>query len=160
MRLGQTERRDALRLLQAALKNEPIEQRRVALQSERARLGRELTDDEAQALAARFVRLSADDEMAVLNRMVKRHRESIVEFRRGKREDLAQHEEMQLGVLHGYLPTQLGSDEIIARARAAVAASGARSRKDMGRVMASLADLRGKADMTEVSAAVRSLLAD
>ncbi len=133
MRLGQAERRDALRLLLAAFKNEQIA------------LGHPLSDDEAQA---------------VIRRLAKRHRESIEEFRRGQREDLVAREQAQLAVVQSYLPLQMSTDEIAARARAAIEETGAHSRKDMGRVMGRLADLRGKADMAEVSRIVQSLLSE
>ena len=159
MRAGQAERRDALRLLLAELRNDEIERQRQALEAEQQRLGRELSEQEAQAFAAARPEGPTDEQVqAVLLRLSKRHRQSIEEFRRAGRDDLAAHEQAQLGVLQGYLPAQIGPDELAARVRAAIRETGASGRRDMGKVMARLADLRGRADMSEASRIAQSLL--
>jgi uncharacterized protein YqeY len=159
MRQGQPDRRDTLRLVLAELRNDQLDCERVALEAERARLGRELTEQEAQAFAAtQGVDPSDEQVQAVLLRLSKRHRQSIDEFRQAGRDDLVAHEEFQLAVVQAYLPRQLGAEELAARVRAAIAETGASGRKDMGRVMARLADLRGRADMAEVSRLAQALL--
>jgi uncharacterized protein YqeY len=159
MRRGQPDRRDTLRLLLAELRNDQLDRERVLLEAERARLGRELTEQEAQAFATGQAVGPTDDQVqAALLRLGKRHRQSIDEFRRAGREDLVAHEESQLAVIQAYLPQQLDAEELAARVRAAIAETGASGRRDMGRVMAHLADLRGRADMAEVSRLVQALL--
>jgi uncharacterized protein YqeY len=159
MRAGQAERRDTLRLLLAELRNDEIERQRQALEAEHQRLGRELSEQEARSFAAARPQELMDEQVhAVLLRLSKRHRQSIEEFRRAGRDDLAAHEEAQLGFLQGYLPPPIGSDELAARVRAAIQETGASGRKDLGRVMARLADLRGRADMSEASRIAQSLL--
>jgi len=159
MRQGQPVRRDTLRLLLAALRNEQLERGRLALEAEQARLGRELTEAEADAFAAaQGGALPESVEQQVLARVAKRHRQSIDEFRRAGRQDLVAHEEAQLAIVRAYLPDQPGPAELEERVRAAIAETGATTRKDMGRVMARLADLRDRADMAEVSRIVQALL--
>jgi uncharacterized protein YqeY len=159
MRHGDVHRRDALRLLQAALQNEPIERVGAAIQSERLKRGRDLTDEELQAIQAEQGRsLTEEEETAVITRLVKRHRDSIEHFRRAGRDDLVGHEEAQLAAISAFLPVQMHADEVERRVRAAIAETGAASRRDMGKVIGRLAGLRGKADMAQVSKVVQSLL--
>ena len=160
IRLGQPVRRDALRLLLAELKKERDEHLRLALEDQERARGRPLTDEEARAFASEHGEtLSDSDAEAVLRRQVKRHQQSIDAFERGNREDLVAHERAQLDAIRAYLPTRMGSDEIADRARVAIEETGARTRKDMGKVMGRLASLRDRADMGEVSKVVQSLLA-
>ena len=96
----------------------------------------------------------------VITREVKKHRESIEAFKRGKRNDLVAQEEAELNILMNYLPTQMGHEEIIASARQVVDTVGARGPKDKGKVMSQLMpQLKGKADGKEVSDIVSELLA-
>jgi uncharacterized protein YqeY len=119
MRHGDVERRDALRLLHAALKNEPIDRVSVAVQALRTKLGREPSEEELRSVqAAHGGALTADEELAVLIRLVKRHRDSIDQFRRAGREDLASHEEAQLRAIQAFMPSQLGAEAIAERVRA------------------------------------------
>lgn len=132
IRSGQSERRDAIRMLRAAIKNEEIE------------LGHALSDEEAQA---------------VLARTVKRHRESIDQFKRGNRADLVAHEEAQLAALEPYMPQLMGRDEIEHEVRVTLSELDG-PRRSHGQAMAALArKLRGKADMKQVDGVVRELLA-
>lgn len=104
----------------------------------------------------------ADDGkvLDVIAREVKRRRESIEAFRKGNRDDLAEQEEAELAILMSYLPKQMGREEIIATARAAMDAVGARGPGDKGKVMGQLMpQLKGKADGREVSEIVSELLA-
>lgn len=132
MRARDEPRKSALRLLSAAIRNAEIEARG------------EL--DEGAILA-------------VVQRQVKQRRESIEEFQRGGRDDLAEREELELRALRGYLPEPAGREELVEAAREAIAAAGASGPRDLGKVMPALVErFRGRADGREISAIVRELL--
>jgi uncharacterized protein YqeY len=96
----------------------------------------------------------------VISKDVKRHRESIEAFKKGNRGDLVAQEEAELAVLMSYLPKQIGREEVVAAARQAIDAVGAKGPNDKGRVMAQLMpQLKGKADGKEVGEIVSELLA-
>lgn len=98
--------------------------------------------------------------LAIVEKMLKQRRESIAQFEAAGRNDLADNEKFELGVLSAYLPAQMGEAEIAEAIAAAVAESGAAGAKDMGKVMALLKPrLAGKADMGKVSALVKAKLA-
>jgi len=133
MRSGDTERREAIRMLRAALKNEQIERRRP---------------------------LSAGETYAVVTRVARRHRESIDQFKQGNRPDLVAHEEAQLAAIEPYLPRLMSRDQIESEARAVMAEIGTSGPRVQGQIMSTLAQrLRDKADMSEVNTVVRELLA-
>jgi hypothetical protein len=91
---------------------------------------------------------------------IKRRRDSVEQYRAGKREDLATKEEAEIAVLQGYLPQQLSADEIAAKVDAAIAQSGAVGPKDMGTVMKLLMpEVQGRADGKVVSELVKQKLA-
>ena len=100
--------RDTLRLVTSELKNRRIE------------LGKDLTEA---------------DELAVLARCVKQRRDSVEQYEKAGREELAAQERAEIAVIEGYLPAQLGDDEVRAAVQAAIEESGATSMKDMGAVM-------------------------
>ena len=112
MRGGDALRRDVLRMVASAAYN--VEKRE----------GRPLTDDEY---------------LAVLSREVKTRRESVEAFRAGGRDDLAAKEEAEIAIIGEYLPAALTEDEIAALVREGIAATGASSARDMGKVMGWLA---------------------
>ena len=98
--------------------------------------------------------------LGVIEKMIKQRRESIEQYRAGRREDLAAKEAAEIEVLSGYLPEPLGAAELATMIDAAIAATGATSMKDMGRVMAELrATAQGRADMAVLSATVKAKLA-
>lgn len=101
-----------------------------------------------------------EEEIAtIIQREVKRHKESIEEYRNGAREDLAAQEERELVILQAYLPTQLSSEEIESLATAAIATCNATTAQDFGRVMKELApQIKGNADGKTVSEIVRRLI--
>jgi uncharacterized protein YqeY len=104
---------------------------------------------------------SLDDEgiLGVVSKQVRRHRESITEFRKGGREDLVQKEEAELDVLLAYLPAQLTPEEIAALAQEIIQDVGARGPADRGKVMGKLMpQVRGKAEGTVVNQVVSQLL--
>jgi uncharacterized protein YqeY len=99
------------------------------------------------------------DELAVLRRERKRRLESAAAYRDADRPELAQGEEAEAELIAGYLPAELGDDELRAIVTAAVAETGAASAKDMGTVMkAAMPKVAGRADGKRVSAMVQEAL--
>jgi uncharacterized protein len=106
-------------------------------------------------------RIELDDTavLAVIEKMIKQRRESVEQYRAGGREDLASREAAEIELLSTYLPEPLGEAELAGLIDAAIAATGATSMKDMGRVIAQLrAEAQGRADMAVVSARVKARL--
>lgn len=106
-------------------------------------------------------RIELDDTqvLALLDKMCKQRRESISQFEKAARDDLIAQEVSELDIIQTYLPEQLGDDEITALIDAAMAATGAASIKDMGKVMGQLKpELQGRADMSAVSAMIKAKL--
>ena len=132
MRAGEKERLGTIRLVLAAIKQREVDER--------------ITLDDTQVLAA-------------LEKMIKQRKESITQFESGGRADLVAKEKAELTVLQAYLPEQMSDAEIDALIAEAVAASGATSIKDMGKVMGLVkAKAQGKADMGAVSARIKQKL--
>ena len=123
----------ALRMLKTALTNKSIEK------------GRALDDGE---------------EMQVVSTLVKQRRDSIEQFTKGGRQDLADKEKAEIVILNAYLPAAASDDDIAAAVANAITETGASNAKDMGKVMkAVMAALAGKTiDGKKVSEAVRSKL--
>jgi uncharacterized protein YqeY len=123
----------ALRMLKTALTNKSIEKGRA---------------------------LDAAEELQVVSMLVKQRRDSIEQFTKGGRQDLADKEQAEIGVLTGYLPEAASDDDVTAAVSAAIAETGATSAKDMGKVMkAVMAALAGKTvDGKKVSEAVKAKL--
>jgi hypothetical protein len=133
MRGGDARRRDALRLLLAALKQREVDDRK------------ELADA---------------DVVAIIDKMIKQRREAIVQFEKGGRQDLAQNEQFEIGIFQSYMPQAMSDAEVDAAIAEALAATGAKTPSDMGKVMGALkGKLAGRADMTKVSALVKAKLA-
>jgi len=133
MRAGETGKRDAVRLLLAAIKQKEVDERIVL-------------DDAAV--------------VAVIDKMLKQRRDSITQYEAAGRQDLADVEKFEAALLTAYMPAGLSAEEITAAVAAAVAATGAAGPGDMGKVMAVLKPkLAGRADMTEVSKQVKVALA-
>jgi len=132
MRGGDTRRRDALRLLLSALKQREVDERK------------ELADA---------------DVVAVIEKMIKQRRESIAQFEKGGRQDLAQIEQFEVETFQAYMPQALSEAEIGAAVAEAIAAAGAMAPSDMGKVMGILkGKLAGRADMGKVSSLVKAKL--
>ena len=133
MRSGDALRRDVLRMVQNAIYN--IEK-------------------------AKRITLTEDDVLGVVTREVKTRRESVEAFRKGGREDLAAKEEAEIAILADYLPEALTDDELRALVDEAVAATGAASARDLGKVMGWLSPrIRGRADGKVASGLVAQALA-
>lgn len=104
--------------------------------------------------------LSDDELLQVLSREVKTRRESVDAFRKGGREDLATKEEAEIAILQEYLPQALSEEELRSLVDEGIAATGAGSARDMGKVMGWLAPrTRGRADGKHVSELVAASLA-
>jgi uncharacterized protein YqeY len=132
MRAKDAARLSAVRLLLAALKQKEVDER---------------------------IELGDADVLGIIEKMVKQRRESIAQYEKAARQDLADQEKFEIGVLQAYLPQQMGESEIAQAIAAAVDESGASGVKDMGKVMALLRPrLAGRADMGKVSALVKAKL--
>jgi len=132
MRARDTARLSAIRLLLAAMKQREVDER---------------------------IELSDADILAIIEKMLKQRRDSVTQFEAGGRQDLADVEKFEIGVLSGYMPQQLTQAELAAEVAAAVAAVGAKAMQDMGKVMALLKPkLAGRADMAKVSSLVKAKL--
>ena len=106
-------------------------------------------------------RIDIDDQamIAILDKMAKQRRESIEQFEKGGRTDLAAIEKKELEIIQTYLPQALPEEEIQALIDSAIADTGASEIRDMGKVMGKLKPaLQGRADMSAVSALIKSKL--
>ena len=132
MRASDKERLSTIRMVQAAIKQREVDERIVL--------------DDAQVIA-------------VLEKMVKQRRESVVAFEQGGRADLADKEKAEITLLQAYLPAQLSEAEVDALIKEAIAATGAASVKDMGKVMGAVkVKAAGRADMGALSARIKAAL--
>jgi len=132
MRAKQATRLSAIRLLLSAMKQREVDER---------------------------IELIDADVMGIIEKMIKQRRESIVQYEKGGRADLADAEKFEVDVLSAYLPQQMAEADVGAAIDAAIAESGAKAMPDMGKVMAILKPrLAGRADMGRVSALVKAKL--
>ena len=100
------------------------------------------------------------DIVTVIEKMIKQRRDSVEQYTKGNRQDLADVEQAEIVLLLGYMPKAMSDAEVDAAIVAALAASGAKGMADMGKLMAVLKpQLAGKADMGKVSALVKAKLA-
>jgi uncharacterized protein len=132
MRAKEKARLGTIRLILAAIKQREVDERK------------DLDDSEI---------------LVILDRMVKQRRDSVSQFEAAGREDLASQERSEIEVIQSYLPAALGESELNAMIDEAIAASGATSGRDMGKVMALLKPkVQGRADMAAVGSSVKSRL--
>jgi hypothetical protein len=111
---------------------------------------------EAKTKKPKDATLGAEEEIEVLQRYVKKRRETIEEMKKLGRADLVAREEAEIAVTQRYLPQALSEDEIRAVVKEAIAATGAASPKDMGKVIgAVMAKVKGKAEGSMVSRLVK-----
>lgn len=135
MKAGERAKVDALRLINAALKDKDIEAR-----------GAGKT-------------LSEEDILALLQKMIKSRQESLDIYVKAGRNELADKEKGEIDVISAYLPQQLSEAEVTEAVKAAIAEVGAASIKDMGKVVAALkAKFTGRMDFAKASAAVKAAL--
>ncbi len=105
------------------------------------------------------IELDESQVIAVLDKMLKQCKESLDLFEKAGRNDLAQQESFEIGIIRDYLPEPASETEIAALVDAALAETGAASRKDMGKVMGLLKPkLQGRANMGAVSGLVKARL--
>lgn len=132
MRAHQREQLAALRQITAAIKQKEIDERI------------ELTDEQV---------------LAVLDKMTKQRRDSLEQYEKANREDLAATERFELDLIKAYLPEPLGEDELSVLIQSTMSKVGASSIRDMGSVMNALrGQVQGRADMKAVSQAVKAQL--
>ena len=132
MRSGEKERLGTIRMITAAIKQREVDER--------------ISLDDAQVLS-------------VLEKMIKQRKESLEQFKAGNRQDLADKEAAEITLLQGYMPSQLSAAELDALINEAVAATGATSIKDMGKVMGLIkTKAQGRADMGAVGAKIKAKL--
>ncbi|HLX24912.1 MAG TPA: GatB/YqeY domain-containing protein [Usitatibacter sp.] len=107
-------------------------------------------------------RITLDDTgvISVVEKMIKQRKDSIEQFEKAARQDLADKEKFEISVLEAYLPKQLSAAEVDAAIAEAIASTGAKSPADMGKVMGVVKPkLAGRADMGKVSGLVKAKLA-
>ncbi|MEJ2325472.1 MAG: GatB/YqeY domain-containing protein [Chromatiaceae bacterium] len=129
MKAGDKRRLGGVRLMLAAMKQREVDER---------------------------IALNDAEVLAVLDKMVKQRRDSLEQYAQAGRDDLAEQERYELEVIRTYLPTALSDEELARLVGEAIAATGAQSMKDMGKVMGILRpQVQGRADMAAVSALVK-----
>ncbi len=132
MRAKDSARLNAIRLLQAALKQREVDER---------------------------IELNDTQVIEVIEKMLKQRRDSISQYEAASRQDLADAEKFEVGVLSTYLPQPLSDAEVAALLDAAIAETGATGVKDMGRVMALVKpQIIGRADVGKVSGLIKTRL--
>jgi hypothetical protein len=132
MRSGDKDRLGLIRMLQAGIKQREVDER---------------------------IQLDDTQVLSVIDKMIKQRKESVVQFQAGGRADLVAKESAEIAWLTEYLPAQLAAADLEALVREAVAATGAASLKDMGKVMAYVKPkAQGRADMGALSARIKAAL--
>ncbi|HEX8172243.1 MAG TPA: GatB/YqeY domain-containing protein [Thermoanaerobaculia bacterium] len=132
MKAQEKERLSTLRMLQSAIKNEQINS------------GHELSDEEA---------------MAVIRKAVKQRQDSIEQYTKGNRPELAEKERVEMDLLKQYLPPEVTDEELEVSIREIIASTGAQSKKDMGKVMKeATARYKGRVDGRKIQEIVSRLL--
>jgi len=132
MRAGEKERLGVIRMITSAIKQREVDERIVL--------------DDTQVLS-------------VLEKMIKQRKESLAQFQAGNRQDLVDKESREITLLQTYMPSRLSDAEVDAMIADAVAATGAASIKDMGKVMGVIkAKAQGRADMAAAGAKIKAKL--
>lgn len=130
MRSGDIQKRDTIRLLQAAIKQREVDER---------------------------IELDDGEIIAVIEKMLKQRKDSIAQYELARRDDLVAAEKSEVVVLTAYMPEALTDAEVQSLVQDVIAATGAAGQKDMGKVMAALKPkLVGRADMAKVSGFVKA----
>lgn len=118
-----------------------------------------LKEKDIEARGAGREKASEEEILALLQKMIKQRIESIETYDKAGRAELAQQEREEKAIIESYLPAQMGAEEMRAAIKAAVAATGASSVKDMGKVMTELkAKHAGKMDFSKANAVVKEML--
>ncbi len=133
MKAGEKERLGTIRLVNAAIKQKEVDER---------------------------IQLDDAHVLAILDKMVKQRKDSVDQYEKANREDLAEIERAEIAIIAQYLPAKLGEAEILAAIDHAIAETGASGAADIGKVMGVLKPkLAGQADMGEVSKLLKQRLA-
>lgn len=133
MRAKESNRLGTIRMLQAAIKQREVDER---------------------------IELADADIVAIVDKLVKQRKDSIAAFLLASRQDLVDQEQSELVILQAYLPARMSAEEVTTAIANIVAQLGAAGPGDMGKVMGlAKKELAGKADMAQVSAAVKAALA-
>jgi len=139
-----------LRMVIAAISNKETEKR--------TKIWKEKPESPIEELE-KGSQLTDEEIIQVLQSEIKKRKESILEFEKGKRDDLVKKEKAEMEILQKYLPEQLSEEEIKKLVQEAIGKVGAKEMKDMGKVMAELMlQVKGKADGSTVSKMVKELL--
>jgi len=118
-----------------------------------------MADVQKQGIAAKNENLSDDEILAVLARMIKQREDSAAAFESGGRSELAANERDEIAVIREFMPKQMSEDEAHAAIKDVIAATGAASPKDMGKVMAALKErYTGQMDFGRASGFVKEAL--
>lgn len=105
------------------------------------------------------IEIGDEEVLAILQKQIKQSQDAIALFTQGDRPDLADKEQLHVDNLKGYLPEQLGDQEIAEAVAAAIEQTGAQTMKDMGKVMGLLkSQMQGRADMGKVSGIIKTAL--
>lgn len=132
MRAGEKDRLSCIRMLQAGIQQREVDER---------------------------VQLDDTQVLSVIDKMIKQRRESVTQFQAGNRADLVAKESAEIELLTTYLPAQLGDAELALLIKDAIAATGAASMKDMGKVMGWLKPkVQGRTDIGALSARIKAAL--
>lgn len=132
MRAREKERLGVIRLILAAIKQREVDER---------------------------IELDDTQVLAVLDKMVKQRRDSIDQYSKAGREELAAKEQVEIDIIQQYMPAELSDDELDNLIKECVAAVGASTMQDMGKVMAELKPrVQGRADMGKVSQKVKAAI--
>lgn len=132
MKAGDKRRLGVIRLLLAAIKQREVDER---------------------------IELDDTQVLTVLDKMVKQRRDSIAQYEKAGRTDLAEQESFEISVLHDYLPAALSEEEIDTLIDQAIASTGASSVKEMGKVMGVIKPkAQGRADMGKIGAMIKARL--
>ncbi len=132
MKAKDTQKRDALRLLNSAFKQIEVDERK---------------------------ELSDEDVIKIIQKQVKQRNDSIEQYKEAGRDDLVAKEQLEIDYYKAYLPAQLSDEELEVALRTIIEKVGATSMKDMGKVMGSATkELSGKADGKRINQAVKKML--
>ncbi len=132
MKSGDKDRLGVIRLVNAAIKQREVDER---------------------------IQLDDTQVLSVLEKMLKQRRDSVTQFEAAARNDLADKEKFEIGVIQDYMPQQMTAEEVDAAIGVAIAESGATSAKDMGKVMGAVKPkVAGRTDMGKLSELVKAKL--
>lgn len=150
LKAGDSAKRTLIGMVMSSIKNKELEKRGKLIKATP-----DLTSEQAETQS----QLNDEETMAVIASEIKRRKDSIAEFEKGGRPELAASEQTEIDMLTPYLPEQLSDDALRALVQKAIANTGATTMKDMGKVMSAVnAETKGAADGQRVSGMVKEEL--